>query len=340
MILLLSEPKDQHAAHVASMLQRRRAKFIQFDPARFPREAEICVASSKTKSGMLLRFDGSQIDLDSVGAAWYRRPEKPVAHDAIVDSDARRLIEQECHQIMHDLWASLDCAWLPASPLAIRQAEFKGAQLKVARDLGFIVPPTLMTNSPGDLLEFYRQHEGRIVSKQAAKGFLDVMGQTFVRYTELVTTRDIAHAQSVRYCPMTFQAYVDKQLEIRATVVGDRVFTAEIHSQTTNHTRYDWRRYDHGQTPHFAHSLPSQIELQCVQLVKKLGLCYGAIDMVLTPDGRYVFLEINPNGQYLWLEDEAELPISESICDFLMAASEEATSSCGASSIGDDQHGR
>jgi glutathione synthase/RimK-type ligase-like ATP-grasp enzyme len=56
--------------------------------------------------------------------------------------------------------------------------------------------------------------------------------------------------------------------------------------------------------------------------VERLGLCYGAIDMVLTPDGRYVFLEINPNGQYLWIEEAAGLPISDAICDLLMSGSQ------------------
>lgn len=54
---------------------------------------------------------------------------------------------------------------------------------------------------------------------------------------------------------------------------------------------------------------------------EKLGLCYGAIDMVLTPDGRYVFLEINPNGQYLWIEFATGLPISDAICDLLISGS-------------------
>ena len=56
-------------------------------------------------------------------------------------------------------------------------------------------------------------------------------------------------------------------------------------------------------------------------MVERLGLCYGAIDMILTPDGRYVFIEINPNGQYLWIEQETGLPISAAICDLLMGGS-------------------
>jgi glutathione synthase/RimK-type ligase-like ATP-grasp enzyme len=138
-----------------------------------------------------------------------------------------------------------------------------------------------------------------------------------VRYTELVTKRDIQNLETIRLCPMTFQAYIPKRLELRITVVGERVFAAEIHSQISNHTQFDWRRYDLARTPHASHVLPHHLELKCVELVRRLGLVYGAIDMILTPDGKYVFLEINPNGQYLWIEELTDLPISEAICDHL-----------------------
>jgi glutathione synthase/RimK-type ligase-like ATP-grasp enzyme len=110
---------------------------------------------------------------------------------------------------------------------------------------------------------------------------------------------------------------------LRVTVVGSAVFAAEIHSQFTQHTRFDWRRYDHFETPHRIHALPTEIAQQCVSLVRQLGLCYGAIDLVLTPEGRHVFLEINPNGQYLWIEHATGLPISDAVCDLLLAGAAE-----------------
>ena len=316
MILILSVANDLHATQVATQLRARGAKVVLFNPARFPAEAEI--ALSFTLAGecrQVLRVDGDEIDLQAVRAIWYRRPEKPIAPEAVRDRTARTFVEQECNMFVQDLWSSLDCAWLPSAPHTVRHAEQKASQLKVAGELGFELPPTLITNSPDELLAFYREHNGRVISKQASKAFFHTVGQTLIRYTELVTTRDIAHAGSVAHCPMIFQAYVPKRVELRVTVVGREVFAAEIHSQTTNHTRHDWRRYDHGQTPHLPHELPAALEARCVALVEKLGLRYGAIDLVLTPDGRYVFLEINPNGQYLWIEHEAGLPISDAICE-------------------------
>jgi glutathione synthase/RimK-type ligase-like ATP-grasp enzyme len=112
---------------------------------------------------------------------------------------------------------------------------------------------------------------------------------------------------------------VPKRFELRVTVVGEQVFAAEIHSQQTNRTRVDWRRYDLSHTPHLPHALPEHVQVKCVELVRRLGLCYGAIDLILTPDGRYVFLEINPSGQYMWIEERTGLPISEAVANLLVS---------------------
>ena len=102
-------------------------------------------------------------------------------------------------------------------------------------------------------------------------------------------------------------------------MVGRKIFPVEIRSQETNHTRHDWRRYDHFKMQYVPHELPAEVAQRCVQLVEQLGLCYGAIDMILTPDGRYVFLEINPQGQCQWLEEVTGMPITAALCDLLVA---------------------
>jgi hypothetical protein len=319
MILILTEHRDSHADHVSSLLRQRKAPLLRFDPADFPRLSTLSITFSSTGlERQLLTVAGVEIDLAAIEAVWYRRPGPPTPHDEIRDDVARRYVAMESSMVLRDLWASLDCPWLPGRPLVVQRAQQKGLQLRIAGELGFELPPTLMTNSPDELLEFYRSYSGMVVSKLAATAFPSTLGLGMVRFTELVTTRDVAHFQTIAQCPMIFQAYIPKRIELRITVVGERAFAAEIHSQTTNHTRYDWRRYDRTRTPHLPHALPIEVEQRCVKLVKQLGLCYGAIDMIVTPDGRYVFIEINPNGQYLWIEEQTGLMISDAICDLLI----------------------
>ncbi len=319
MILILTEEADPHADRVIEALRQRSAEWVRFNPARFPSGAEIsfaCTAAGQVCS--LLRVEGETVDLDRVTAVWYRRPQSPEPHEEITDPCTRAHVADECRFTLNDLWHTLDCRWVPAPPAVFRRAEFKAAQLKLAGALGFELPPTLLTNSPAAFLEFYRHHNADVISKLAGNSFLTRFGENYIRYTEVVSRRDVGYAGSVRYCPVFFQAYVPKRVELRVTVVGQQVFAAEIHSQASNHTRHDWRRYDWFQTTYLPHELPREVERRCLQLVERLGLCYGAIDLILTPDDHYVFLEINPNGQYLWIEDTTGLPISEALCDLLI----------------------
>jgi hypothetical protein len=196
----------------------------------------------------------------------------------------------------------------------------KAAQLALAAELGFEIAPTLFTTAPDDLLDFHRSQSGRIVGKVAGPVFNRHYGPEIGRYTELVAPRDMVHARAIGLAPMIFQGYVDKRVELRITVVGTRAYAVEIHSQQARRTRHDWRRYDVARTPHRLHRLDPGIERRCIALTQRLGLHYGAIDMILTPDGRHVFVEINPNGQFLWLEQLTGAPIGDAIADWLSAA--------------------
>jgi glutathione synthase/RimK-type ligase-like ATP-grasp enzyme len=217
------------------------------------------------------------------------------------------------------LFAALDVRWLPGPLHLLRRADNKHLQLRLAAQLGFRIPSTLMSNGPEELLAFHRRHDGCVIDKQPSVMLARTQGENVMRYSQMVSTRDIAYARRLRYSPMLFQRYVEKAVEIRVTVVGTRVFAAEIHSQSTAHTRHDWRRYDLKHTPHVVHALPAAEASRCLALVEKLGLRYGAVDLILTPQGEYVFLEINPNGQWLWIERRTGLPISDAVADLLAA---------------------
>jgi glutathione synthase/RimK-type ligase-like ATP-grasp enzyme len=320
MILILTEDSDSHADKVEQRLRQRGTELLRLDPKKFPSKLEISIAYSATgKMRCTLCLEDAQVNLESVKSVWYRRPNSPVADREITDNLTAEYVAEESKVFLNSLWNTMECLWVPAPQPVLRMAEFKALQLKLAGSLGFDLPPTLITNNPQEFLEFYCQHNGNIVSKVLSPALYKAVGRTFNRYTQVVTKRDVAYWRTVRFCPVIFQAYVPKRIELRITVVGREVFAVEIHSQHSNQTRHDWRRYDQFETPYFRHELPTELRARCLHLVERLGLCYGAIDMVLTPDDRYVFLEINPNGQYLWIEQTTGLPISEAICDLLMS---------------------
>ena len=301
MILILTEPDDLHANRVEAALRRRRARFVRFDFAEYPAEARLSIELAGGRKRVLLTRGGDTVDLAECSAGWLRRPGKPRTRGRIANPTLASYAEDECMHVMQDTWNTLDVAWLPGPMHAIRRADCKQLQLGLAMELGMEIPPTLITDDPDRFLEFYRQHDGNLIDKLPSIVMPASLraGRELMRYTQTVSTRDVGYARRLRHSPMLFQANVAKKFELRITVVGPNVLAAEIHSQSTKRTTVNWRHYDWGHTPYRPHRLPDSVQRACLAMVERLGLRFGAIDMIVTPDGRYVFLGINPNGQWM-----------------------------------------
>jgi glutathione synthase/RimK-type ligase-like ATP-grasp enzyme len=323
MLLILSSPDDNHSEAVEKILTRRGIAFVHWNQAGVPELDTVSLRydASGLRSKTLVKA-GEAFDLSQVSTAYVRRHAHPDVRRPANDPRARAYIEREARSLINAAAELTDCRWIPGPVRTLHWAGDKAWQLRLATQLGFEIPPTLISNDPSALLDFYREHNGQLVCKAVDFPHFPASDgvDTWLFTTQLVTPRDVAHAESIRYCPAIFQAYIPKRLELRITVVGERVFPCEIHSQERERTRYDWRRYDLEHTPHREHALPRDVAARCIRIVRELGLCYGALDLVLTPDGRYVFLEVNPMGQFLWIEKITGMPISEAICDLLEAA--------------------
>jgi glutathione synthase/RimK-type ligase-like ATP-grasp enzyme len=320
MILILSAKDDEHIYAVTSRLEALGAKYLWFDPARFPAEAEL--RHSFDRSGLahcILHYREQEIDFTTITAVWDRRPGWPQAAPEMQNWDHRAWVSQMSGLCLAGIWETLDCLWVPAKPSIDRVAHNKTKQLALAASLGFSIPRTLITNGPESFLEFYSQCEGRMVTKVLGNIVVYQDGETIgAAFTHVVRRRDAANYRAIRYGPLILQEYVSKQVELRVTVVGSRVFAAEIDSQASRATKHDWRHYDNERATYAPHELPPEMETLCLRLVQALGLCYSAIDLVLTPEGKYVFLEINPNGQWGWIEALTDLPIADAITELLV----------------------
>ncbi|MCY1012564.1 hypothetical protein OV079_44945 [Nannocystis pusilla] len=246
MIIILTGPTDPHADAVIERLERRGAEYLRFDEGDYPARANLsfgCAPDGRTAT--ILRTQERTVDLERVSTIWRRRPSPPEPPAAVQDPAWRRYVELECEAMLTAVWHTLPCRWLPAPTSVLRRADLKPLQLKLAAELGLELPPTLITSDPQAFLDFYREHDGDLVSKLLGTALTKALGGSqLARFTQRVTRRDVGYADSIRYAPMIFQAYVPKQVELRITVVGEQVFAAEIHSQKANRTRVDWRRYD------------------------------------------------------------------------------------------------
>lgn len=314
---------DPTADHVLLELRERGADVVRLNTEDVPSDAGIVLGIDQGGVDGRLEFGGRSVRLGDIRSVWYRRPAPPEPSDRLVDPADRRFASEESEEALFGLWRVLEGVWV-SHPDALEAASYKPAQLRAASILDLEVPRTLITNEPEDALRFVEGLDGRAVVKPLRSGLLRKTDE----YEEVIFTNPIREEdvldgmQAVSLCPSLLQEYVEKDVEVRVTVVGKEVFAAEIRSQVTPGAEHDWRRVSAVDVEHAPHELPTRVVAGCSKLVQRLGLNFGAIDLIRTPDGRYVFLEINPNGQWLWVETLTGLRITESLVRLLSGEAE------------------
>ncbi len=255
------------------------------------------------------------IDADRFTSVWYRRPLVASAENS--NPLYKAYIGDEIEGFTSYFFNSLSNAVWVSSPAKIELARNKILQLTYAKEMGLSVPDTLITSDIKSFNEFYARNSKKVIVKSIKGHWYDNMGgNDYLFFTSLLEEDKLPTKESLSISPCLFQEYCDKKLELRSTVVGNKVFTAAIYSQEMESSRIDWR-LGAGEVRHEKFELPEQVEVVLLSMNKKFGLNFGAYDLILKPDGTYVFLELNPNGQWGWIEKKTGLPIREALVDFL-----------------------
>lgn len=298
---------------MARELRRRGEPFRVFDPASYPTESRLTVDGSAGGFGAYLTERGSTLDLRTVTSVWYRRPGDVRLPAPLLPQEARWL-RVECEHALRALWATLDAVWV-SEPQRIREASLKLRQLALARELGLPVPRFVVTNDVARARDFLAAFPAGVVVKTLAQPSVLVEDRVALLYTHVVTATDAEQIETVRFGPTLLQEFVPKRLDVRVTVIGHRLFAVGIETHGVESARADLRAAEVYDLPHRPIDLPPAVGSACLALVDRLGLRFGAIDLLLAPDGRFVFLEINPNGQWYWLEEAAGVPLTRALCD-------------------------
>ena len=206
------------------------------------------------------------------------------------------------------LWSCTDATWVndPDRDLA---ASRKLWQLKVAAALGLRIPRTCATTDPDEARAFLAAEGGGAIFKPFG-GMEEAWAET-----RLVEAPDLATLDQVRAAPVIFQELIPGGVDVRVTIVGPDVHAAEIRAGESSYP-YDFRM-DTDNAPILAHALPDAVVAHLRALMQHFGLLYGALDLRLAPDGSYVFLEVNPAGQWLFVELATGQPITASVARLL-----------------------
>lgn len=321
-ILVLTNSKDgQHTDVVVSKLRQRDQRVFRFDADVFANgESRLDFCSDKNQFGFTMRNADGTLSSREVKSVWYRRPNS--LHIEIKDPVQRRYAEEEITNLLEGLWMSMpDVFWLN-NPVYLTHARKKIYQMFLAREAGFMMPKTIITNDPERAKRFYYECGGKIIFKAIQGELLDYGEKSFSIPTTFITERHIENINLIKHASALFQEFIEKAYELRITVVGDKIFPVKIMPLTDISHAVDWRYPELMDKLSYSPTvLPEKISAFCSRLLQQLRLSFGAFDFAVGKNGEVYFLEINPNGQWYWLEDRTGLLISDAIADMLIRAS-------------------
>lgn len=317
-VVVVTDRFDPTADVVVEELHRRGTPLFRFDTSEFPTALSVSAELVGAEWCGELRGPRRHVDLQDVTGVYYRRPTSFSFPEAMT-ADERRWSGLQARLGFGGLLACFD-TWLN-HPHAIGYAEYKPVQLRSARQAGLRVPQTLLTNDPAVARRFVAG-AGRTLYKPfggvAAVTDVDGIHQLFATPIDA----DAAGSPSVAGTMHLFQQWVPKSHEVRLTVVDGRFFAARIDA-SSDAAHVDWRA-DYTALEYSIVDVPHRVRSAIERLMASLGLRFAAIDMVVTPDDEWWWLECNPNGQWAWIESETGLPIAAALVDVLEGRTDDA----------------
>jgi len=336
-IVIITNEIDAHADTILTYLQEQGRDVFRLHPHELALHMESSLEIDSAKHSVRLhnRANNRWVDVRDIAAVWYRRP-LPFQLPEHLTHDESVFARKELSEYLRGLWMSMNCYWIDR-PHLLRQADYKIEQLTRAKQFGFDIPRTIITNEPQKVRDFYHTCSGSMIYKVLSTPSLmsdeslmdksrydtedEQASDDLIVKTTIIGEPELELLDTIRLTPSLFQEYVPKRYELRVTVIGDEVFAAEIHSQERAETMIDWRDYS-VPIPYCKAVLPPELMDRCLKFVKSYGLNYSAMDMIYTPDGKYVFVENNPSGQFLFVEHQVpELKMKKALSDCLMRGS-------------------
>jgi MvdC family ATP-grasp ribosomal peptide maturase len=321
-ILLLTHSADFYTIDlVAEALARRGARPFRLNTDCFPASVKLSARAGDDCATHLVTDAGARISAAEIRAVWARKLWTP-RMDADLDERFREMCVRESVAALEGfLDAFHDARWVNDIQRE-RAAENKQRQLRIAARAGLRIPRTLVTNDPAAARQFFAETDGRMVAKLLRPLTVSMNAPSLFVYTSRVREEDLADAETLRHSPMVFQELIPKARELRVAWVAGEAFTGALDASGTSRGQTDWRRAAPEECRWQRAELPAEVSRGLQALMSALGLVFGAIDLICTPAGEHVFLEVNPSGEWGMLERDLGLPIADAIARALLLPAE------------------
>ncbi len=324
MILIITSKRDGHIDKVGDYLDVARVPWFRINTEDFAENITLTIEPASGTGSMLVHDSSRCFDLQSIDAVWYRKPDPLDLSHFDLDRASLDYVEAEFNEVIQGLYALLNRAFWINNPLTSKLAHRKPLQLKVAHNLGFSTPHSVITNNLEQVLKFAESVNWDMAVKSLGAVCVNSQQDDVQLHYGIFTRRIgkeelLALQDKISYMPTLFQQYVEKEYELRVTCVGEKIFACRIYSQDKEQTSEDMR-FDVSNLRHEMCECP-EITDKLIGYLQAFGLNFGCFDIAFSKTGEYVFFECNPNGQWLWIEELTGAPISKAVADILMANS-------------------
>jgi ATP-GRASP peptide maturase of grasp-with-spasm system len=270
----------------------------------------------------VFRVGQREVRSDEVQAVWFRRWHRPRDFSDLTIEDSRLRFTVE-HHLMREMrmfseaifYLFADARWLTA-PTETRLSKLRALQL--ASMTGLDVPDTLITNCKSSLQAFKDRHR-RIITK--CIGDVEVFqyaGRSWGLYTREITQEDLDAAPQ-KFFPTLLQERLEKTYEVRSFYLDGQFYSMAIFSQNDPKTRDDFRHYNCARPNRCVpYRLPRETSMALQQFMDSAELTTGSVDLVRTPEGKLLFLEVNPGGQFGMISQPCNYFLEKKVAVYLM----------------------
>jgi glutathione synthase/RimK-type ligase-like ATP-grasp enzyme len=325
-VLIPTQPDDMHALYVKLALEKKQHQASLWYTADFPQRQT--QTFKLTEAGLAWHFQGVDLNINTMNSfdtVWHRRPQKPVI-SSVIHADDRLNTTNEMNTFYKNIWHVIEpnAFWVnPVTQTYIANSKLR--QLTLAAETGFSIPKTLLSNDPAEIKAFLTEHpEGSVIYKTLCPVVWPDQDENAIRltYTKTITLAELPSNDMLQNATGIFQQKIPKAFELRITCLGNHAIAAKLHSQQHPKGIMDWRYVPRNELLIEPFELPDDIHEKCKAFMKKLGIVFGCLDFIVTPDGEYYFLEVNEQGQFLWIEDvNPEFKLLDAFTEFLAQGS-------------------
>lgn len=244
------------------------------------------------------------INESEISSIYYRKPMLPDLSE--FEPSYIKMISKDIIYFINGLVDSFKGKVL-SKPCILRKTENKVYQIMIAKEVGFCFPESSIGTC--------KEKINGIIKKGGIIKPLTTGKMVNDNLCEIIQTSKINNIikEDISMTPLYIQKYINKDCELRITIINDKVFAVKIKA----YNNIDWR-INQEKNEYELTSIPVQIEKKCFKMLEKMNLRFGAFDFIIDELGRYIFLEVNPNGQWLWLEEKLNLKISNEIVSYLL----------------------